>query len=103
MAWQPVWEKENFEFENVKLHLKIGLFSHSVRAELLLYIYIYICTHTHTHMYIYIYIHEDACRVKFINGPGNPSSKPWTKLFAFHSYTLEKGIYPTIILPTISK
>ena len=33
MAWQPFWEKENFEFKPVKLHLKTNHVSHPAHTE----------------------------------------------------------------------
>ena len=36
------------------------------------------------------------------NGHGNPSSKPWTGIYAFH-IALEKIMNPYILLPAIGK
>ena len=33
MVWQPVWEKENFEFKPAKLRMKIDIVTHLAEAE----------------------------------------------------------------------
>ena len=60
-VWQLLWEKENSEFEPVKLHLKFKLVLHPVSCEELGK-----HTHTYTHIYIHTYIHTYIHVIRFI-------------------------------------